>query len=196
MFQYKTFLFVIIFINFLFVSQATAQEAQLPAPKVYKVRAKLTSYCTCSICCEKWSGGKKTATGTDARKPNGVAAAPQLVPFGSRVFIPGLKTNPIRNVDDTGGGMRKMARQGIVQFDIRARTHAEALRFGKRFQDVYVILDEPSPDQCAFFDQNALSWWTFDYDESISSVFEQVVAQADAKKNMENVAPELVSVTR
>lgn len=195
MIKNRLVLFVIFsFISSLFTHQVSAQVVStIPATKVYSVRAKLTSYCTCRICCGRFSGKNKTATGTDARKPNGVAAAPQLVPFGSRVYIPGLRVNQYRNVDDTGGGMRRMARRGVVQFDVRASSHAEAKRFGTRYQDVLVILDDPTKAQCDFFDAKSLAWWETNFTEP-------VLAFEDAVQRLMNptaaTAPELVSLLK
>jgi hypothetical protein len=46
-------------------------------------------------------------------------------------------------VDDTGGAMRQSAKQGIVHFDLRFITHAEARRWGVRH--LYVALPAGMP---------------------------------------------------
>jgi 3D (Asp-Asp-Asp) domain-containing protein len=103
-----------------------------------------------------FSKHKKTSTGVDARKPIGVAAAPTFVPYGSQVFIPGLATNALRIVDDTGGGMRRHARKGGVQFDVRFTTHQQAKKFGVRYTNVFIVLEDPTPEQIARFEKMAI----------------------------------------
>jgi|GEM_PF-5364550 len=144
--------------------------------RVFAIRAKLTSYCTCRKCCEKFAGDGQTATGTNANRQDGVAAALWLVPGGSKVYIPGLKVNPLRNVDDAGGGMREMAKKGIVQFDIRAKSHQAALNFGLKYQTVYVILEEPSEKSLDFFETNSLSMFDSGLKSPLAAITEMIEA--------------------
>lgn len=98
-------------------------------------RMKVTAYCCCPICCEKWSGGGVTSTGRDARLP-GVAADPKVLPYGSIVDIPGIGR---RLVDDTGGAMRQDTRRQIAHIDVRMATHEEALAWGVQWLEVGVV---------------------------------------------------------
>jgi 3D (Asp-Asp-Asp) domain-containing protein len=88
-----------------------------------------TGYCPCEICTEKPVGHPKhgrTALGDNAYVADGVAAAFEILPDlprRARVIIPGYG---VREVDDTGGDMRKNARKGIYHIDVRFSTHSQA----------------------------------------------------------------------
>lgn len=171
MFQNRYLISYVILLFICFTSMVDAQTADGPVgTKVYKIRAKLTAYCTCKKCCERFSAGKKTASGTDARKTNGVAVARTLIPLGSHVYIPGLRSHPMRIADDTGKGMRDAAKAGYLKIDVRMESHWHALQFGKRTQDVFVILDDPTDSQESFFALNALFSWSFPQEDT-SAVF-------------------------
>jgi hypothetical protein len=105
-----------------------AQFAQLASRFITRL-VYATSYCPCEICTEKPIGHPKhgrTALGDNAYVADGLAAAfgilPDL-PRRARVIIPGYG---VREVDDTGGDMRKHARQGIYHIDVRFTTHSQA----------------------------------------------------------------------
>lgn len=118
-------------------TEAGAQSppvVQIPEGQV--IRAKVTAYCVCEICCEKWSKYAKTATGDDAKIYDGVAADPKLLPYRTRLEIPGIG---IKEVDDTGGGMRKSAREGVTHIDVRMPSHSQARRWGVKFLEVKVL---------------------------------------------------------
>lgn len=100
------------------------------------VRMKCTAYCPCVTCCGKGARGI-TSTGKDAKTPPfGVAADPKLLPYGTKLEIPGIG---VREVDDTGGAMRKDARKGIYHIDLRFVAHQEALEFGIQWLDVKIL---------------------------------------------------------
>lgn len=100
------------------------------------VRMKVTAYCCCRICCEKFSGGGKTSIGKDANQFDGVAADPRLLPYHTKLEIPGIG---IREVDDTGGAMRQDAKQGIVHIDVRMASHSAARQWGARWLEVKIL---------------------------------------------------------
>ena len=102
-----------------------------------KIRMKVTAYCLCKICCGKWaeSETRKTSTGDNAKVYDGVAADPKLLLYRTRLIIPGLGE---KEVDDTGGGMRQSAKQGVYHIDVRMPSHSEARRFGVRWLDVEI----------------------------------------------------------
>lgn len=112
--------------------------AQLPAaPASGKtVRMKVTAYCICAVCCEGWSKFARTATGDDARIYDGVAADPKRLPYRTRLEIPEIG---IKEVDDTGGGMRKSAREGVTHIDVRMPSHSQARQWGVRWLNVKVL---------------------------------------------------------
>jgi 3D (Asp-Asp-Asp) domain-containing protein len=99
------------------------------------VEMKVTAYCTCEKCCGKNACGL-TSTGKDATKTIGVAADPKLLPYGTKLRIPGIGEC---TVDDTGGAMRKDAKKGIYHIDVRFSTHQEALNFGVKHLKVEII---------------------------------------------------------
>ncbi len=102
------------------------------------VKAKVTAYCPCRICCGKYANGK-TATGRDARG-RGAAVDPRVLPYGSILRIP--RAGYVE-ADDTGGAMRQSwSKQRIVHIDLRMRTHAEARKWGVRWVKVAVYLPQ------------------------------------------------------
>ena len=100
------------------------------------VRMLVTAYCACEICCEGWSKFARTATGKDAQICDGVAADPKLLPYRTKLDIPGVG---LREVDDTGGAMRQDAKRGITHIDVRMASHSEARRFGVKLLDVKIL---------------------------------------------------------
>ena len=118
---------------FLFSASATAQQRLKPGDTV---TMKVTAYCPCEKCCGKWAASAKTAIGRDARTTVGVAADPKLLPYRTRLEIPGVG---MREVDDTGGAMRQSAKKGIVHIDLRMKTHAEAKAWGVQWLMVRII---------------------------------------------------------
>lgn len=84
---------------------------------------KLTSYCSCPVCCGVWSGGP-TASG--AMPVEGRTVAMADVPFGTKLIIGGL----LYTVEDRG------TPYGHV--DIYKNSHQDALNFGVQHADVYL----------------------------------------------------------
>jgi len=102
-----------------------------------RVEAVVTAYCPCRICCGQYADGV-TATGRDARLP-GIAVDPKRIPYGSRVYIPGLGW---RTADDTGGAMRQSGRRGIVHIDVRMPNHKAARLWGVKRLTVTILKKE------------------------------------------------------
>ncbi len=125
---------------FALVLFATAYGVELPVPdnSLVAIRMIVTGYCPCDKCCGPHASGL-TATGTStANHPTGIAAAPNLLPYGTQILVPGYCDGALQEVDDTGGAMRKDARKGVYHIDLRFRTHQEALAWGRREMTVYV----------------------------------------------------------
>ena len=111
------------------------------------IRMKVTAYCACTKCCGADAIGK-TSTGKDAYHIRGIAAAPKLLPYKTRLNIPGVGILP---VDDTGGAMRQDAKKGIYHIDVRfcpkddndekalEKAHQEARKFGVKWLNVEVL---------------------------------------------------------
>jgi len=99
------------------------------------IRMKVTAYCPCRKCCGKHADGI-TANGKNARETVGVAADQKLLPYGTKLEIPGIGT---RVVDDTGGAMRQAGKNGVYRIDVRMKSHEAARRFGVKWLDVQVL---------------------------------------------------------
>ncbi len=118
-------------------------EAVKPVVAGQVVKMKVTAYCPCEKCCGKWAlrqaqGKRTTATGDDAYVCDGVAADFELLPKRTLLEIPGAG---VKEVDDTGGAMRKAARQNppVYHIDLRFPTHKEALKWGVKWLEVRVL---------------------------------------------------------
>lgn len=84
---------------------------------------KLTSYCTCAVCCGQWANG---VTASGAMPAEGRTVAMAGVPFGTRLVINGQ----IYVVEDRG------TPYGHV--DIFQNVHEECEQFGVQYAEVYL----------------------------------------------------------
>jgi 3D (Asp-Asp-Asp) domain-containing protein len=100
----------------------------------WSVRAMVTAYCPCTVCCGPKAIGR-TSTGRDAYRYPGVAADPKAIPYGHVVNIPGVGP---RQVDDTGGAMRRSWQKGVYHLDLRFRNHQDAVEWGRKWMQVEV----------------------------------------------------------
>lgn len=113
-------------------------EAPAEQPVLKAITVVATAYCPCKLCCGPNAHGM-TSTGVDVhQRPYGIAADPHVLPYGTKLVVPGYEGNPAV-VDDTGGAMRQDAKKGIVSVDLRFRTHDEALKWGRKVMTVYVM---------------------------------------------------------
>lgn len=87
---------------------------------------------------KNWEDGK-TSTGKDAFVYNGVAVDPDIIPYKTMVFIPGVG---MKVADDTGGRMRRAGRRGEFHIDIRTSSYSRAMDFGRRKSFVYLFLNK------------------------------------------------------
>lgn len=112
-----------------------------PATRGQVLTVEATAYCLCRKCCGPGAKGE-TYTGRRASGP-GLAVSrrkgQRVVPLGARVqilsrhpLIPRYAGRTVR-VDDVGGGVRA----GSV--DIRVKTHAQAVAWGRRQVRVRII---------------------------------------------------------
>ncbi len=117
-------------------------DIQLPEPELTQedeaksrsAWALVTAYCPCRRCCGRHANGT-TSTGSSAWS-RGVAAAPGAIAYGIRVFVPGYG---YALVDDTGGAMRRVWRQGgMLHLDVRMSYHWQARQWGKRLLKIRV----------------------------------------------------------
>jgi 3D (Asp-Asp-Asp) domain-containing protein len=120
---------------------SVAAAEDLPAkpanPKPASVRTiamNVTAYCPCKQCCGRRAHGV-TASGKSVRANGGtfVAADTKVLPFHTKLIIPGYNSNRPTPVLDRGGD--------IVgnRLDVFFRSHADAERWGRRTVNVTVL---------------------------------------------------------
>lgn len=124
-------------------------------PKGRWVRAMVTAYEPSHVSCGPYADGK-TSTGVnvlsaDPHKAYGFAVDPTIIPYGTRIYVPGyweaLQRNrnpdfrPTRQLiaDDTGSAMRRSGRNGIIHIDIRFRTIEACRQWGVRHMEVFIF---------------------------------------------------------
>lgn len=95
---------------------------------------KLTHYC-----CEKrkhicGTGDGITATGTQVTAGRSIAVDPNVIPYGTQVYIEGYG---FRIAEDCGGAVKKQ------HIDIAVETHKEALQMGVTNGGVWILVDKP-----------------------------------------------------
>lgn len=96
----------------------------------------VTAYCSCRICCGNYSPevtGREshTATGTVPQEGRTIAVDPQVIPYGSRVYVDGMG---VYVAEDCGGGIKEN------HIDIYFESHQAALNFGTK--RLYVSIAE------------------------------------------------------
>lgn len=105
----------------------------MPLTEKHTEQAVVTAYCPCVKCCGKWSsdirgGVPTTASGTHATAGRTCGADPNLLPYGTHIWIDGHEYV----VEDTGSGLTK----GMLHIDIYCNTHEEALQVGYSIREV------------------------------------------------------------
>ena len=105
---------------------AEAQEAKASA-EIYAGRFTTTAYCSCRKCCR---GGKnRTKSGTVPQAGRTISADLRVFPLGTKLRINGV----VYTVEDSGSGIRGN------KLDIFFNSHSQALQYGKRSADVYIV---------------------------------------------------------
>jgi 3D (Asp-Asp-Asp) domain-containing protein len=94
---------------------------------------EVTAYCPCQKCCGENAEGI-TASGHDVSYNQGrfVAADTDVLPFGTKLIIPGYTGKPVE-VIDRGGAIKGN------KLDLFYPTHEEALQWGRQWVDVVVV---------------------------------------------------------
>lgn len=100
---------------------------------LYLGEFKLTHYC-----CEKrkhicGTGDGITATGTHVTAGRSIAVDPNVIPYGTQVYIEGYG---FRIAEDCGGAVKKQ------HIDIAVETHDEALQMGVTNGGVWILVDK------------------------------------------------------
>jgi 3D (Asp-Asp-Asp) domain-containing protein len=118
-------------------AEATVAAATIPAdssaPRTHVMRMEVTAYCPCTKCCGPAAQGI-TASGklVDHNGGRFVAADTKVLPFGSKLSIPGYADNAPVEVIDRGGAIKG------YKLDLYFPTHEEALIWGRQTLDVTV----------------------------------------------------------
>jgi 3D (Asp-Asp-Asp) domain-containing protein len=94
----------------------------------------VTAYCPCTICCGANAQGI-TASGKLVTHNGGrfVAADTSVLPFGTKLVIPGYADNQAVEVADRGGAIKGN------KLDLFFPTHEAALAWGRQMVEVTVI---------------------------------------------------------
>jgi hypothetical protein len=114
---------------------------------VHRIRATVTAYCPCEICCVH-----RTEITADGRStvefPYGIATDWRQLPQGTQAHVPGYLTESaiggVWSVDDTGAALRRSRDNGAeLHIDVRFQSHWWATRWGVRHQWIYLV-DPPA----------------------------------------------------
>ena len=97
----------------------------------YVGKCKLTFYCPCRSCSGSW--GKQTATGTTAKQGRTIAVDPDVIPYGSTVYIEGWGYYV---AEDCGGGVNGN------HIDIYRDSHSACRNLGVKNAKVYIVEEE------------------------------------------------------
>ena len=110
------------------------QQVLVQRPTARAVVMEVTGYCPCKKCCGPKAQGI-TASGKHVSYNNGkfVAADTSIIPFGTKIVIPGYaQTRPVE-VQDRGGAIKGR------KLDLFFKSHQEALNWGRQKVEVIVI---------------------------------------------------------
>ena len=114
--------------------EETRDQLLAAVPKSRVIMMEVTAYCPCRKCCGPDAHGV-TASGRDITHNDGrfVAADTAVLPFHSKIVVPGYATNAVVPVLDRGGAIKGN------RLDVFFATHKEALEWGRRIVEVIVI---------------------------------------------------------
>jgi 3D (Asp-Asp-Asp) domain-containing protein len=124
--------------NFLLQSFGIFDQKAPEMPSGYRywgtVVAKVTAYEPSVVSCGYFADGK-TSTLRNAWKPDGCAVAPDAIPYGTLVWIPGIGW---RLADDTGSAMKRSWKKGVYHIDVRMSSVSQCRRWGN--QDMVPVM--------------------------------------------------------
>ena len=117
------------------VAFTTAKTAASSAKRGSRtIQMEVTGYCPCKKCCGPAAKGI-TASGKTVRHNGGkfVAADTKVLPFGTKLVVPGYAGNKAVEVIDRGGAIKGN------KLDLYFATHNEALKWGRQKVAVTVL---------------------------------------------------------
>ena len=118
--------------------EAVTASAMIPSTaithKLRTIRMEVTAYCPCTKCCGENAQGI-TASGRDVSYNNSrfVAADTTVLPFHTKLVIPGYHSGATVEVIDRGGAIKGN------KLDVFYPTHEEALQWGRQFINVTIV---------------------------------------------------------
>lgn len=123
--------------------QTTPAVTEETEPEIISLgEYRLTAYCGCSVCCDKWGenrpldeNGKPivyTANMSVAKEGVTIAADINVLPYGTKVIIDGHEYI----VQDKGGVINGN------RIDIYFESHQDALEFGVQYKEIYMERNE------------------------------------------------------
>ena len=121
--------------------EAAQQEDVEPSMFIYQktLTAKVTGYTPGVESCGEFADGL-TSIGQNAWSLDGVAADPEVLPYGTIIFIPGVG---YREVDDTGAAMRDAWRKDkLIHIDLRFAEVSSARKWGVRQLPIHIFIPE------------------------------------------------------
>ena len=111
--------------SFTEVEQQAAEDA---GPQIVSLGDfRVTAYCPCAKCCGKSDG--ITATGTQATQGRTIAVDPEVIPYGTAVYIDGVEYI----AEDCGGAIKGN------RVDLFFNNHADALEYGVETKELYIM---------------------------------------------------------
>jgi 3D (Asp-Asp-Asp) domain-containing protein len=118
-----------------FVKPSSAPvDLPAPAPKPRVMEVYVTAYCACKKCCGSHAKGV-TASGRPISYNGGhfIAADTSILPYGSRVIVPGYNDDNPVEVIDRGGAIKG------AHIDIFMPTHEQAVEWGKKRLEITIL---------------------------------------------------------
>ncbi len=114
------------------LDEATQARVEIQ-PQRRTMLMEVTAYCPCELCCGPNAIGV-TASGKHVSYNNGkfVAADTRLLPFGTKLIIPGYANGEAVEVIDRGGAIKGM------KLDVYFDDHATALVWGRQMVEVII----------------------------------------------------------